>query len=258
MVIKKGQSIFLSFYKIATSTLINFSPIRSKILKSLSVKNIEELDPVNSKLIIKNEEFLEVWSLESELKEYSLALSNGVDGKYSRGMLILLLQDQKDLKVFIHDPSTSSMYSLVFKEGTLPDYCEIVGKKLVIGMTNKPMLAINYTNNENKYNLAKCIRYYEMENYNDAFLLLENDTGIFLSNPDKIINCGKLTKTYVNHEGNLIVHSRKDNCVKIIYSSGDVDEVSLYGIKDLSTLGTNLNSLQIYVGGTSGMISVFE
>ena len=173
-------------------------------------------------------------------------------------MLIMLLQDSSNLRLLIHDLERSRSYNLLFVGGCMPYYSEIINDKLIVGFSNTGMISINYCDKSQCTKLGKCLRYYEMVNHNDAFLLLEAHKGIFVNEPEKMIDCGDISRIYANCEGNLILYTQKSNKIKILCKNGLIDEFALTGIRDVSFIGVNSDSNQVYIGTKSGNVSVFE
>ena len=62
IILKKPQKSQIFFYQIKVESLINFAPIRQKILKNLEVltEMVEEVDGERKKVIIKTKDFLEI------------------------------------------------------------------------------------------------------------------------------------------------------------------------------------------------------
>lgn len=262
MLIKKPASPFMICYKLPTSSLVTFSPIRIKILQSLKalLGEIEEIDAEFLKISVKTSEFLEVWNLDTGEKDASVALLGRLDAKYNRGKLIALFQDGANLRVLINDLVKFSIFNLVVLNGIMPYFYEFLNEKLVLCMRNRGVMVLKCGNNSvETCNLSNCVRYYEMEHANDAFLLLDGGKGFFLSNPEKLIQCGVISDIFANTKENLIVYSGERKGIKVISSEEDVaEEFSVVGIKDISVIGTNKDSQQIYVANTCGRISVFE
>ena len=260
MVIKRQTKPFVRFYQISTDSLVTFSPIRKRIMRNLNIQidSIQLIDPIYKKIITKIQNRLEIWDLDSEKLENSFLLTNRFDAKYSSGMILLFYQENNELRIELHDHIRNLNFFVSLVGGILPYYCQIINDDLIIGMKNREMIKINYANSEIFCNLGKCIRYYEMEHYNDAFLLKENGRGIFISQPNNIIECGQLSRIFVNIKNKLIAYSKEEKTLKIITTEGIIEKIHSDELKNLNILGANKDSNQLYLGSTLGRILIFE
>jgi hypothetical protein len=259
LAIKKQDKDFLSFYKIPNQSLINFSPLRAKILNSLKTtsENIEDIDPKRSKIVIKNSDFFEIWDLETGSKELYLDLSEDLDAKYSYGVIIIYKQEQLDLKIFIQNTIDFSSYIVLIPNGTIPYFSRIISDKLLIGMDNKCIQVIDYKNPENSYSLGTSFRYYDMEGYDNGFILNNEHTGRFIGSPDPI-NCGMIDKVFGSYQDKIIVYSDDQKTVKIYSKSGLIEQFPITFGKNVSYIGTHDTFQQIYVVNSEGKVYIYD
>ena len=245
MIVKKPRKPYLSYYKVPTETLVTVSPIRTKILIHLRV-NLQMIDELNSeykKIAIKTADTFEIWDLDSEQKEFCTSLVGKLDAKHSKGKAIVLFSVQGNLIVQVIELPSLITHSLAVLGETMPLFYEIVADRLVLIMKTHGVMAITYANSGKECcQINRCVRYYEMEDTNNSFVLLEGGRGVFINNPDRIIQCGVISDIFTSKSDKLIAFSNDSKAIKVISTQGFVEEFSTVGIKRISTIGCNRDS----------------
>ena len=260
LIVRKSQKPHLSYFKIPTESLVTVFPIRTKILLHLKA-NSQMIDEINSeykKIIIKTAENFEIWGLDSEQKEFSTSLVGKLDAKHSKGRAVVLFSVQGSLIAQVVELSSRITHTVAVFGANMPIFYEIIDDRLILIMETHGVIVITYANpgKEGCY-LHRCLRYYEMEDSNDSFVLLHDGKGVFINNPDRIIDCGNITDIFASKNDKLVAYSHERKLIKVISTQGVVEEFST-GIKNISTIGCNRDSQQIYVANMSGKVSVFE
>jgi hypothetical protein len=253
-----NHSEFLSFFIIPIDNLVSFAPESKQVLKDLRVRSgeVEEIDAANKWLIIKQRN-LQVWNIETGRMIHCIDIEQALYFKYSCGVVVVCNQSQEVLNIFIHFLRVHHVASLSVPNGSVPYHCEVIQGSLVLGMVKKEMIMINLTSFQIT-RIGTIRRFYEFQDFDEGFVLFNDGSGIFISNPQLKLQCGNIGRIFVNNAGKLLVYSKEKVAVLVLDPSGTVNEVKLDRRDKVQVLGFSNSSQTFFVGKKNGLISVFE
>ena len=258
-IVKVNNSDSIKFFIVPIENLNNFTPVRTQVLQQLTARSeeIEEIEAEGKVVVVKKNEFFQVWSIEESKLLHLVSVAGSLYSKYSRGSVIACFQNNSTLIIQIHNLKSNTRSTLHIPEGSSPYHCELINSSLILGMLKRELVIIDLASNKIT-SVGACKRFYEFEDYPDSFVLLHDNTGVFISNPELKINCGAIGRIFVNNGKKLLVYSKEKNSVMIIDPSGSIDSVKLERNSKVQVLGFSNNTSSFYCADKKGLISVFE
>ena len=258
-IVKVNNSDSIKFFIVPIENLNNFTPVRTQVLQQLTARSeeIEEIESEGKLVVVKKNDFFQVWSIEESKLLHLVSVAGSLYSKYSRGSVIACYQNNSTLIILIHNLKSNTRSTLHISEGSNPYHCELINSSLILGMLKRELVIIDLISNKIT-SVGACKRFYEFEDYPDSFVLLHDNTGIFISNPELKINCGVIGRIFQNNGKKLIVYSKEKNSVMIIDPSGSIDSVKLERNLKVQVLGFSNNTSSFYCADKKGLISVFE
>ena len=259
MALKPNNSAYLQFFYIRNDNLLMFSPEREQILSNLEVthEQVQEIDVENHRIIVKKSENLEVWSFLAGENRVLASIPLDLYSSYSRGQLVVGYQVENRLHILVKNLKDGKKFQLGIENGCYPYHSEVIGTYLILGMPGRPLQSFDLASGKMTV-IGKCKRFYELESCNDGFLLLENGFGVFISNPENKIECGKIGRIFVNRGSELFVYSKERNAIVVISPKGILNFIRIDRMLRVNTIGISVDSQIIYVGSNKGVISVFD
>ena len=259
MALKPNNSPYLQFFCTRNDNLLIFSPEREQILPNLQVTHdqIQEIDVENQRIIVKKRENLEIWSFLAGENKVLASIPVDLYSNYSRGNIIIGYQVETKLYILVKSLKDGNKSQFGIENGCCPYHSEVIDNSLILGMPGRPLQSVHLSTGKISV-IGKCKRIYELESCNDGFVLLENGFGVFISNPENKIECGKIGRIFVNRGSELFVYSKERNAVVVIGLKGVLNFICIERMFRVNAIGTSVDSHTMYLGSNKGVISVFD
>lgn len=258
-VVKVNNSDYVKFFIVTVETLHIFTPVKSQVLQDLKARSedFEEIEAENRVVVVRKNGSFQVWSIEENKLLHIVDLTGTLYSKYSRGSVIACFQNNSTLIIQIQNLQSKNKSTIYIPEGTVPYHCELINSSLVLGMSKQELLIIDLLSKK-LTTVGTCKRIYEFEDYPDGFILLQDNTGVFISNPEQKINCGPLGRIFVNNGAKLFIHSKAKNSIMIMEANRSIETIRLERNSKVQILGYCKNSSSFYCADQKGLISIFD